>query len=137
MKDSESETAETALLDDETEDDAILEDDTIAMVDFDGDFPNESSTLLAAQEYSKYAPAVHRDVSLAGSRTGANAGLAMSQGPAMLRPSAVSSSGRATIRSSWKPLLQMMRVGNFPGVFLFHVSIHTYTPQVCFSVSRF
>ena len=50
LKDSESETAETALLDEEAEDDAILEDDTIAMVDFDGDFPNESSTLLAAQE---------------------------------------------------------------------------------------
>ena len=122
MKDSESETAETALLDDETEDDAILEDDTIAMVDFDGDFPNESSSLLAAQRYSKYALApVHRDVSLAGSRVGANAGLAMSQGPAMSRPSAVSSSGRATIRSSWKPLLQMMRIGNFPGVFVFHL----------------
>ena len=111
------------------EDEEVLEEEALALVDLDHDhdFPNEASTLLAAQQLSKCAPAVPRDVSLAGSRSSG----VLAQGPSV---SSVSKARGAAIQSSWKPLLQMMRIGNFPGVFLFHVSMTHDGPLLCLTI---
>ena len=123
---SKSEDGAVSAPEDLVEDDGLFEEedeeeDVLALVDLeDGLFPNEASTLRAAQDYSyshdgggdRLSSSSREFVAKKLKKGGEGGSVGMGSG----------GGATTTMREAWRPLLSMMRIGNFPGVCLFHVS---------------